>query len=91
MLPDPEETRRAVGRVVADVRIRRGWTQQELAARASISQNGISEIEAARRGVTFITFLKLAAALDMPPVEFLGEVLGQVGASGPLPRLGRRS
>lgn len=90
-IPEPAELSRAVGRVVAHVRVVNQWSQEYLAARADLSQNGISEIEAARRGIALYTFFKLAHALNLKPVQFLEMVISRLGQRPePLPRLGTR-
>ena len=57
---------RRVGRVVREVRIRRGWRQRDLAAAASVSQALISRIELGRVEDVSLQRLRLVgAALDI--------------------------
>ena len=55
------------GRLVAIHRRRRGWTQDKLAERASISKDMVAKIETGVSGARFPTIEKLAHALN---VEF---------------------
>ncbi len=60
------------------VRLRRhelNLSQQELAARAGeMDRSYLSEIESGRKNVSFTVFLRLAAALDLTPAEFMGRM-----------------
>ena len=57
---------RRVGRVVREVRIRRGWRQRDLAAAASVSQTVISRIELGRlENVSLQRLRAVGAALDI--------------------------
>ena len=57
---------RRVGRVVREVRIRRGWRQRELATAASVSQSLISRIELGRLDHVSLDRLRaVGAALDI--------------------------
>ena len=49
-----------IGRRIARLRIRQGWTQEEFARRAGISRSGLQRLEAGDAGVRLVTF---AAAL----------------------------
>jgi transcriptional regulator with XRE-family HTH domain len=54
----------AVGRAVERARLRRGWTQDELASAASVSNATISRIENGRQSAGADTLAQVAAALD---------------------------
>jgi transcriptional regulator with XRE-family HTH domain len=57
---------RRVGRVVREVRIRRGWRQRDLATAASVSQSLISRIELGRlKHVSLERLRMVGAALDI--------------------------
>jgi transcriptional regulator with XRE-family HTH domain len=63
------DLRTRFGKLVAAHRRRLGWTQDELCARASISVDMVSRIEAGSTGVRFATITKLAEALSVDPAE----------------------
>ncbi|WP_179166725.1 BTAD domain-containing putative transcriptional regulator [Streptomyces sp. CB03238] len=77
------QTQRELAYLVQDFRQRAGLTQDELAARARISLGGLRDIEQQRvvrpRGGTL---RRLAAALDLSPVE--RQELLRVGRQGPV-------
>jgi transcriptional regulator with XRE-family HTH domain len=52
-------------------RIRRGWTQGQLAYRARLLRRTVTEFELDRRKPTDTTLHKLSAALDIDPEELL--------------------
>lgn len=57
------------------VRLRRhelGLSQQELAAKAGeMDRSYLSEIESGRKNISFTVLLRLAAALELTPSEFI--------------------
>jgi transcriptional regulator with XRE-family HTH domain len=52
-------------------RARRGWSQEELASRAGISQTDTSHLESAARAVSIDTIEKLARALGIEVFELV--------------------
>lgn len=52
-------------------RIRRGWTQGQLAHRARLLTRTVTEFELDRRKPTDTTLHKLSVALDIDPVDLL--------------------
>ncbi|MBN9551983.1 MAG: helix-turn-helix transcriptional regulator [Alphaproteobacteria bacterium] len=64
----PDETRALVSAAspLAFWRGYRGMTQRELARKAGITQNYLSEIENGKRTAGVMKIMKLAAALDLP-------------------------
>lgn len=62
--PDPREVKETFGASLRRHRTSRGWTQEELAARAGISGSTVSLIEQARNGPTLTVAVMLAAALE---------------------------
>lgn len=55
-----------IGMVVRSLRLERGWTQQELAARAGVTAQTISNIETGRSGRVYVdTVESLAAAFGV--------------------------
>ncbi len=67
------------GQLVAAHRRRLGWTQRKLAEASDLDEDTIGRIEIGRRGVSFSTIEKLAAALHVDPAElFTAELPGSV-------------
>lgn len=64
------ELRIRFGRLVSAHRRRLGWTQDELSARAEISIDMVSRMEAGATGARFTTIDKLAQAMGVDPAEF---------------------
>ena len=64
-----QELRRRFGGLVAAHRRRLGWTQDDLSARAEISVDMISRMEAGATGARFTTISKLAEAMEIDPAE----------------------
>jgi transcriptional regulator with XRE-family HTH domain len=62
-----------VGRRVREARQRVGLTQDALAARVSLSQTSVTNIEKGRQKVLLPTLCGLAAALGVPPEMLLPE------------------
>lgn len=56
------------------LREERGWTQQQLAARAGIKQPRIAEIERGDANPTLLTLSRLAIALDVRVERFFAHV-----------------
>ncbi len=70
---DTEAWLRALGKRVRLLRHTREMTQDELAAAAGISRSFVSLIEHGAHGVDVVRLLRLAAALDVPLSDLLGE------------------
>jgi transcriptional regulator with XRE-family HTH domain len=62
-----------IGEQLRNARTRRLLTQDELAAKAGVSQSTIANIERNNAEPQFRTIRKLARALDVEPTELLGE------------------
>jgi transcriptional regulator with XRE-family HTH domain len=71
--PDVEEWLRALGKRVRITRLTREMTQDELAAATGMSRSFISLIEHGTHGVDVVRLLRLAAALDVPLGDLLGD------------------
>lgn len=56
---------------IYECRLRKGWTQAELAAKACIAQANLSNIEKGKRDLTVSTLVRLAAALGVQPSELI--------------------
>ena len=81
--PDPKELARslalALGQRVADLRLRRGWTQKELGARPGVSYGNVRAIEGgADHFPRLDTLVALAVALG---VNSLDELFGAAPTS----------
>src|SRR3954465_10476961 len=57
------------------MRLERGWSQQDLADRAGVGQDTVSGLETGRRQPYPSTMRKLAAALDIDVSDFFREVI----------------
>lgn len=58
------EVARALGRRLAEVRLRRGWSQLELASRAGLSRNAVQTFETAGN-TTLASLIALVRALGL--------------------------
>lgn len=63
------DLRARFGSLVKAHRVRRGWTQEVLAERASISTDMVSKLEGGSSGARFAVISKLADALEVDPAE----------------------
>ena len=70
---DLEEYLRALGKRVRILRLTRELTQEELATAAGMSRSFVSLIEHGSHGIDVVRLIRLAAALDIPLAELLGE------------------
>lgn len=59
------------GARVRAVRHARGWSQEELAHRASLHSTYVSSVERGERNVSLVNILALGVALDVDPAVFL--------------------
>lgn len=60
---------REIGEKIQFLRMRKAWSQEELASRAGITLNTLGEAEAGKRKTSFLTINKLASALGVPVEE----------------------
>lgn len=60
----PEEIIQAVGRKIAEVRIERGWTQDDLARRLNVTLRHVKRLEAGHN-MTLHTAARVAASLGV--------------------------
>lgn len=70
---DPEQLVRDVGRRVAELRIKAGQTQEELAADLRVSARWVQRLEQRGENLTLHTLVKLANALGVEPGTLLEE------------------
>ena len=62
-----------IGEKLKEIRTRRFLTQEELAEKAGVSHSTIVNIERNHAEPQFRTIRKLAKALNIDPIAFLGE------------------
>ena len=61
----------AFGRVLRQQRKQAQLTQEQLALMADLQRNYVSELERSQKQASVVTLFKLAAALRVPPHEFV--------------------
>ena len=66
------QTVKAMGGRVRELRAARGWLQQDLADRAGVSMQTVSNLETGRHVPGTATLAKIAGALGVPLAELLG-------------------
>lgn len=66
-----------LGRLIADLRKRRGLTQEDLAGLTDMDRSYLSEIENGRKNLSVVSLIRIAKALDQRP----GEMLDRAAAS----------
>jgi transcriptional regulator with XRE-family HTH domain len=66
----PERLLKDVGRRVAELRTKQGFTQEELAERLDVGVRYIQAVEAGRQNVTLKSLALFAAKLRQPPAAF---------------------
>jgi transcriptional regulator with XRE-family HTH domain len=71
-----------VGRRVAELRIARKLTQEELAERAEVSARYIQRIERGRENLTLVTVANLAKALGVEVVSLFRKAKGRPSRPG---------
>ena len=71
-VPKPEKSPLArFGRRVRDLRFHRGWSQEELAAKAGRHWTYVGQVERGGRNVTLLTVYEFAAALGVDVTALL--------------------
>ena len=63
------------GRRVRDLRFHKGWSQEQLAAKAGRHWTYVGQVERGGRNVTLLTVYEFAAALGIEPVALLAKDL----------------
>jgi transcriptional regulator with XRE-family HTH domain len=71
---DDTHDHRAFGRALRDLRIRAGFTQQELADRVGIGVAYVSRLENGHRGARWHTVMRLLRSLDVTLAD-LGDAI----------------
>lgn len=67
----PENLAPELGRRIADLRVKRGWTQNDLAARLAISRTAVSHVEAGMSIPGERTVALLAGLFSLEPLELV--------------------
>ena len=67
----PADVRRLFGARVRSIRLRLGFSQEELADRAHLDRTYISSLERGHRNVGLENICRLAGALNVDPAELL--------------------
>lgn len=67
-----------VGAVLAAARRRSNLTQVELARRLGKPQSVVSQVEAGRRRLDIVEFIRVITAIGVNPVEVFAEIAGQL-------------
>lgn len=60
-----------VGQRVRDLRMRRGWSQEQLGFRSGLHRNYVGGIERGERNVAVVNLYRLAKALRVRPRDLL--------------------
>lgn len=72
--PDQDESLRALGQVVRQIRKETGLTQEELARRAGLQEIELGRIESGQRDPAWGTVRKLSYGLDLALPELIRRV-----------------
>jgi len=62
------------GSRIRELRVQRGWSQEELAHRARLHRNAVSLLELGNRSSTLETIEKLCKALLLQPADLMPEI-----------------
>lgn len=67
------DIRKRLGDNVRQLRLAKGWSQEEFADRAGIHRTYVSDIERGVRNPTITVLEKIAAPLGVPPGQLLNQ------------------
>lgn len=80
---------RHVGRRIAELRVARGWTQEEFAERAGVSPGYVRQIEGGRGNITLTTAVRFATLFGVDVSElFVPPASTEVRRGRPAKRAG---
>lgn len=68
-----DEVIRNVGRRVRELRLRRGWTQEEMAEKLNIALRNFQQMERGRQNLTLRTMVRLARLLGVRTIKLMEE------------------
>lgn len=69
---------KAIGSLIREMRLSKGWSQEDLAAAAEIDRTYVSLLERYQRDPSLSIVIQLAQALDMLPGAFVEEVVNRM-------------
>ena len=73
-MKDNQLSSHIVGKVIADIRQKKGLTQEVMSGLANIGRTHLSAIERGERKPTLETIWRIAQALDMHPSELVRKI-----------------
>jgi transcriptional regulator with XRE-family HTH domain len=68
---DSLEDQRRFGREIRALRVSRGKSEEDIAKHADLDRDRYSAIERGEETITYLTLLRIAAALEAPPSEIV--------------------
>ncbi len=68
---DKMEIKQAVGELVRQKRVKKGWSQEQLSSEAGISNRFLQDIEAGEKMTSLTTLFKLSDALGVTPDKLI--------------------
>jgi transcriptional regulator with XRE-family HTH domain len=69
------DAHKRLGDRIRELRLARGWTEEQLGAHAGVTTLDVSHVETGEPDVSVSTLEKLAAALDVSPAELFSGIL----------------
>jgi transcriptional regulator with XRE-family HTH domain len=90
MLGEKIEPTTAFGRVLRQLRKKRGLTQEALSLEADVQRNFVSLIELGQNQPTVTTIFKLAAALGTKPSKIMELVQAEMSGEAKTPHSGKQ-
>ena len=73
-MPTSSDPRALLGQYVRELRLRRGYSQEELAERANLHRNYVGGVERGERNLSLINIVELARALSVKPADLLKNI-----------------
>lgn len=73
-MPTSTDPRVLFGKSLRELRLKRGFTQEELADRSRLHRNYIGGVERGERNISLINIIELAHALSVRPADLLKSV-----------------
>lgn len=67
-----EARKKAFGRRVRELRLERGWSQEELAHRSGLHPTYVGGVERGERNPAVVSIMKLAEGLGVKPAQLFG-------------------